>query len=40
MSASRTNIERFHIHISQTALDDLKLRLSLARWPDRETVDD
>lgn len=33
-------IEPFHIHIPQSTLDDLKLRLSLVRWPDRETVND
>jgi hypothetical protein len=33
-------IEPFHINIPQSAIDDLKLRLSLVRWPDRETVND
>ena len=33
-------IEPFHIDIPQSALDDLKLRLSLVRWPNRETVND
>ncbi|WP_249159523.1 epoxide hydrolase family protein [Bradyrhizobium tropiciagri] len=29
----------FEIHVPQAAIDDLRLRLSLVRWPDRETVD-
>ena len=33
-------IETFQINVPQSALDDLKLRLSLVRWPDRETVND
>lgn len=33
-------IEPFHIDIPQSALDDLKLRLSLVRWPNQETVHD
>lgn len=45
MSESQVNansdaIESFHINIPQSALDDLKLRLSLVRWPNRETVND
>ena len=37
---SNSQIEPFPVHIPQSALDDLKLRLSLVRWPDRETVND
>jgi pimeloyl-ACP methyl ester carboxylesterase len=33
-------IEPFYVDIPQSALDDLKLRLSLTRWPVRETVAD
>ena len=33
-------IEPFNVHIPQSALDDLKVRLSLVRWPNRETVND
>lgn len=33
-------ITPFKVHISQEAIDDLKLRLSLVRWPDRELVKD
>ncbi|WP_207892437.1 epoxide hydrolase family protein [Paenibacillus pinisoli] len=33
-------ITPFEVHIPQEAIDDLKLRLSLVRWPDRELVDD
>ena len=45
MDQSKTNtnsdsIESYHVNIPQFALDDLKLRLSLVRWPDRETVND
>jgi pimeloyl-ACP methyl ester carboxylesterase len=30
----------FEVHVPQAAIDDLHLRLSLVRWPDRETVSD
>jgi pimeloyl-ACP methyl ester carboxylesterase len=30
----------FEVHVPQAAIDDLRLRLSLVRWPDRETVND
>lgn len=33
-------IEPFHLAVPQAELDDLRERLSRARWPDRETVDD
>ena len=34
------NIRAFTIDVPQTALEDLKARLALARWPEKETVDD
>ncbi|MBR0880511.1 pimeloyl-ACP methyl ester carboxylesterase [Bradyrhizobium japonicum] len=30
----------FEVHVPQGAIDDLRLRLGLVRWPDRETVRD
>ncbi|CAF3303794.1 unnamed protein product [Rotaria sp. Silwood2] len=39
-SAASNAIEPFHINIPQSALDDLKHRLDLTRWPERETVSD
>jgi microsomal epoxide hydrolase len=33
-------IEPFHLAIPETQLDDLRVRLSRTRWPDRETVTD
>ena len=30
----------FTIDIAQSQLDDLKARLALTRWPEKETVDD
>lgn len=30
----------FRVHVPDAALDDLRLRLKLTRWPDRELVDD
>ncbi|CAF0882930.1 unnamed protein product [Rotaria sordida] len=38
--ATSNTIEPFHVNIPQSALDDLKLRLDLVRWPERETVTD
>ncbi|TAK98423.1 MAG: epoxide hydrolase [Rhodospirillaceae bacterium] len=38
--ADAARIEPFHLNIPQTALDDLKLRLDMTRWPERETVSD
>ena len=35
-----TQIRPFELAIPQTQLDDLNLRLDLARWPEKETVDD
>lgn len=32
-------IEPFRLAVPQTALDDLRQRLALTRWPDRETED-
>jgi pimeloyl-ACP methyl ester carboxylesterase len=34
------SIEPFTVSIAQSAIDDLKRRLELARWPERETVAD
>jgi pimeloyl-ACP methyl ester carboxylesterase len=33
-------IRPFHVHIPQEALDDLRRRIALTRWPDQETVHD
>lgn len=33
-------IRPFHLDVSQSDLDDLRTRLLLTRWPERETVDD
>jgi pimeloyl-ACP methyl ester carboxylesterase len=33
-------VEPFHYHVPQAALDDLHARLDMARWPEREAVDD
>jgi epoxide hydrolase len=33
-------IQPFHIDVPEQELDDLRLRLRHARWPERETVDD
>jgi epoxide hydrolase len=33
-------IEPFHLHVPQSALDDLHQRLTRTRWPERETVPD
>jgi hypothetical protein len=30
----------FEINVQQSALDDLKRRLEMTRWPNRETVSD
>ncbi|MFC0397481.1 pimeloyl-ACP methyl ester carboxylesterase [Paraburkholderia rhizosphaerae] len=30
----------FEVHVPQAAIDDLRLRLKLVRWPERETVND
>jgi pimeloyl-ACP methyl ester carboxylesterase len=34
------DVSPFKVDVPQAAIDDLHLRLSLARWPDRELVDD
>ena len=36
----RAGVYPFKVAIPQAALDDLQLRLSMARWPDQETVAD
>src|SRR5262249_40912080 len=33
-------IRPFHAHLPQAELDDLRQRLAMTRWPDRETVPD
>jgi len=35
-----TSIRSFHVHISDSALTDLRRRLQATRWPDKETVSD
>lgn len=37
---ARPGVKPFKVAIPQAALDDLKLRLSMTRWPDKETVAD
>lgn len=39
-SSTSTSIHTFNISIPQTALDDLRTRLRLTRWPEEETVSD
>ncbi len=34
------SVEPFKVSMPQTAIDDLKRRLALTRWPERETVSD
>ncbi|MRW84937.1 alpha/beta fold hydrolase [Pseudoduganella sp. FT26W] len=38
--AARAGVHPFKVAVPQAALDDLKLRLSLVRWPEQETVTD
>ncbi|HVI89199.1 MAG TPA: epoxide hydrolase [Dongiaceae bacterium] len=33
-------IRPFHVHVPDAALADLRLRLRMTRWPEKETVDD
>ena len=35
-----SSIRPFHVHLPQQGLDDLKRRIAMTRWPDKETVDD
>lgn len=35
-----TAIRPFRIHVPQEAIDDLRRRIALTRWPDKETVND
>jgi pimeloyl-ACP methyl ester carboxylesterase len=35
-----TGIRPFQVHVPQRVLDDLRHRISVTRWPDRETVTD
>ncbi|MBT3447999.1 MAG: epoxide hydrolase N-terminal domain-containing protein, partial [Bacteroidetes Order II. Incertae sedis bacterium] len=37
---SMSEIRSFNLGVPETEIDDLKARLSHARWPDSETVDD
>jgi pimeloyl-ACP methyl ester carboxylesterase len=37
---ARPGVRPFKAAVPQAALDDLRLRLDMARWPERETVDD
>jgi pimeloyl-ACP methyl ester carboxylesterase len=39
-AAEDTAIRPFHIHVPQSALDDLRHRIAATRWPDKETVAD
>jgi pimeloyl-ACP methyl ester carboxylesterase len=34
------SIRPFHVHVSQTQLEDLRRRIAETRWPDKETVKD
>ena len=40
VAADDTSIRSFHVNIPGEALDDLRLWIAAARWPDRETVTD
>lgn len=40
MKSSDSDIRDFRVEVDETALDDLRERLSRTRWPDRETVSD
>lgn len=40
LSEATDEVTPFKVHVPQEAIDDLKLRLSLTRWPDRELVGD
>ena len=35
-----SQIKKFNIEIPQSKLDDLQQRLTLTRWPEKETPDD
>ena len=35
-----TSVRPYHVHVPQPAIDDLKRRIEMTRWPDRETVAD
>jgi len=37
---SDTTIRPFKVHVSQANINDLKRRIAMTRWPDRETVSD
>src|SRR5450830_1792936 len=40
MPPATEEVTPFTVHVPQAAIDDLRLRLSMARWPDQETVSD
>ncbi|MEH2510600.1 pimeloyl-ACP methyl ester carboxylesterase [Nitrobacteraceae bacterium AZCC 1564] len=40
LSTATESLAPFEVHVPQAAIDDLRLRLSLIRWPDRETASD
>jgi hypothetical protein len=40
LPAATKDVTPFKVHVPQAALDDLKKRLAIARWPDREPVTD
>src|SRR4029078_3555901 len=39
-SAPDASIRPYRVHIPQTAIDDLRRRIAMTRWPDKETVAD
>lgn len=39
-TTAETSVEPFTVSVPQAAIDDLKRRLELTRWPERETVAD
>ncbi|MFZ4878390.1 epoxide hydrolase family protein [Janthinobacterium sp. Mn2066] len=40
LPSATDEVTPFTVHVPQAAIDDLRLRLSLTRWPDQETVSD
>jgi hypothetical protein len=38
--AQDESIRPFKVHVPQDAIDDLKRRIAMTRWPDKETVVD
>ena len=35
-----TSVRPFNVHVPQAAIDDLRRRIAMTRWPEKETVDD